>query len=266
MNIAERVKNQIDAYCQAAYHSGHRNHLGASLIGDECSRKLWYVFRWCFAEKHSGRMLRLFNRGHLEEARFIEWLQGAEITLISTQSRISAVDGHFGGSMDGVATASFHDKPFLLEFKTSGTGYTFENLMKNGVKVAKPQHYAQICTYGLDRFTHCLYLSINKNTDDLYIEWVELDPTVGLELQHKANDIIYSPAPPVRISKNPTFYKCRMCEANALCHQGEPAVVNCRSCRFAKPVEKAQWHCARWNAVIDSEFIKTGCSQWESIL
>jgi hypothetical protein len=74
--VAKKVLQDIDDYCVKTYDDGHRNHLGASLIGHKCKRYLWYVFRWCFREKADGRKQRLFNRGHREEARFIEWLEG----------------------------------------------------------------------------------------------------------------------------------------------------------------------------------------------
>ena len=79
--IAKRVLDDIDAYCAHTYDGGHRKHLGASLIGRDCSRFLWYVFRWVKHEKHDGRKQRLFNRGHREEARFIEWLEGIGCTV-----------------------------------------------------------------------------------------------------------------------------------------------------------------------------------------
>src|SRR5260370_37914849 len=48
-----------------------RRHLGASIIGIECARQIYYSFRW-FKKRHfSDQRLRLVNRGHLEEARFI---------------------------------------------------------------------------------------------------------------------------------------------------------------------------------------------------
>lgn len=74
--ISRMLLEDIDNYCATVYDDGFRNHLGASLIGHECSRFLWYSFRWCFREKHDGRQQRLFNRGHREEERFVEWLEG----------------------------------------------------------------------------------------------------------------------------------------------------------------------------------------------
>lgn len=81
ISAAKEVVEKIDEYCLTEYDGGHRNHLGASLIGRECSRYLWYVFRWAKREKTSGRQQRLFNRGHREEERFIEWLEGIGIKV-----------------------------------------------------------------------------------------------------------------------------------------------------------------------------------------
>lgn len=74
--IAARILSEIDRYCVQTYDGGHRTHLGASLIGRSCKRYLWYVFRWCKRAPTDGRKQRLFNRGHREEARFIEWMEG----------------------------------------------------------------------------------------------------------------------------------------------------------------------------------------------
>ncbi len=74
--VAAAIMEDIDSYCETAYDDGHRHHLGASLIGHNCSRYLWGTFRWLLREKLDGRAQRLFNRGHREEARFIEWLEG----------------------------------------------------------------------------------------------------------------------------------------------------------------------------------------------
>ena len=154
--IAKQILADIDDYCAEIYNDGHRNHLGASLIGDDCARKLYYSFRWAKHEKFSGRMQRLFNRGHREEERFVDWLRGIgfqvwEVTPEGNQHRIKAVQGHFGGSLDGVGVTPDKYKinePLLLEFKTNGTGSAFTKLKEKGVAVAKPQHFAQMSVYG----------------------------------------------------------------------------------------------------------------------
>lgn len=317
--VAKRVSEEIDKYCQGAYDDGHRNHLGASLIGDDCSRKLWYSFRWVFKERFSGRLLRLFNRGHREEDRFVEWLEGAgfkvwahskdlwysstlneykildinadlsggtgSFELVTNKSehvkaaaargikiaqfRVSGSKGHFGGSLDGIAKfppAWGIDEAVLLEFKTNGTGKGFNDLVAKKMPVAKPVHYSQTSTYGGDpnyKFRFVLYLNINKNDDTIHIELAKLDWNLGEQMRAKADRIIFSQTALPRLSDNPTYWKCTGCAFSPICHDDMPAEVNCRSCRYAVPIENAQWQCTHdRNAgypAIPIEVIKTGC-------
>ena len=59
----ESTLTLMDAKKVAEQDNGWREHLGASEIGDPCSRKLWYLFRWVAVKKFDARMLRLFARG-----------------------------------------------------------------------------------------------------------------------------------------------------------------------------------------------------------
>lgn len=272
--LASHIKQEIDRYCATAYDGGFRHHLGASLIGDECSRKLWYGFRWVLKAQHDGRQMRLFNRGHREEERFIEWLRGIGFTIHSEtdeggQHRISASRGHFGGSLDGIGEWPAElaiNEPFLCEFKTSGTGAKFENLKKNGVAKEKPQHFVQMSTYGKHKgFRFALYCCINKNDDDLYIEIVKLDWSLADDSERKADEIIFSQTPPVKISQSPAFFNCKFCDFQGVCHRGEPVERNCRSCVNAKPIDNAEWHCNMHSAIIPKEFLAQGCNAWKAI-
>jgi hypothetical protein len=74
--LEELISEDVNAFCETYYEQGHRNHLGASELGEECWRKLWYGFRWVKQEKFDGRMMRLFNVGHSAEPRFITYLRG----------------------------------------------------------------------------------------------------------------------------------------------------------------------------------------------
>jgi hypothetical protein len=84
--LEQLISDDVDAFCATYYESGHRNHLGASELGEECWRKLWYGFRWVKQEVFDGRMLRLFNVGHSAEPRFITYLRGVgfEVREFST--------------------------------------------------------------------------------------------------------------------------------------------------------------------------------------
>jgi len=280
--LAKRILEEIDEYCVRTYDGGHRSHLGASLIGRECKRYLWYVFRWCLHEKTTGRQQRLFNRGHREEARFVEWLEGIGFKVWFEnrdeapnekgeypQYRISDVMGHFGGSLDGIAVLPERygiEEPVLLEFKTNGTGAGFNKLADDGMPIAKPEHFAQTSTYGKKyNFRYCVYLNINKNDDSLHVEVVKLNHGLGEQMIMKAEQIILSQTPPVRLSDNPTFHKCGYCHLKDVCHKGAVVEVNCRSCAFARPVENAEWFCEVHNGNIPKEFIPTACPSYKAI-
>jgi hypothetical protein len=79
--LSQQIKNDIDNYCSDKYDDGPRSHLGASEIGDSCSKKLWLKFRWTAHKKHSGQQQRLFQRGHFEEPRFVSYLEGIGCTV-----------------------------------------------------------------------------------------------------------------------------------------------------------------------------------------
>ena len=280
--LAKRILEEIDEYCVRTYDGGHRSHLGASLIGRECKRYLWYVFRWCLHEKTTGRQQRLFNRGHREEARFIEWLEGIGFKVWFEnrdeapnekgeypQYRISDVMGHFGGSLDGIAILPERygiAEPVLLEFKTNGTGAGFNKLADDGMPIAKPEHFAQTSTYGKKyNFRYCVYLNINKNDDSLHIEVVKLNHNLGEQMIMKAEQIIMSQTAPARLSDNPTFHKCGYCHMKEVCHKGAVVEVNCRSCAFARPVENAEWFCEVYNGIIPKDFIAKACPSYKAI-
>ena len=280
--LAKRILEEIDEYCVRTYDGGHRSHLGASLIGRECKRYLWYVFRWCLHEKTTGRQQRLFNRGHREEARFIEWLEGIGFKVWFEnrdeapnekgeypQYRISDVMGHFGGSLDGIAILPERygiEEPVLLEFKTNGTGAGFNKLADDGMPIAKPEHFAQTSTYGKKyNFRYCVYLNINKNDDSLHIEVVKLNHNLGEQMIMKAEQIIMSQTAPARLSDNPTFHKCGYCHMKEVCHKGAVVEVNCRSCAFARPVENAEWSCEVYNGNIPKDFIAKACPSYKAI-
>ncbi len=72
--VKEKIEEGLETL--TAIDDEPRTHLGISEIGKPCSRQLYYKFHWAAFEKHSGRMQRLFKRGHREEERFINYLEG----------------------------------------------------------------------------------------------------------------------------------------------------------------------------------------------
>lgn len=222
---------------------GHRNHLGASLIGRECERELWYTFRWYKKPEFSGRILRLFETGNMEEHRLVRELGEIGIEVSDMQHRVSALGGHFGGSIDGGAIGvpgapkTWH----ILEFKTHGDK-SYKELEAKGVLSAKPEHEAQMQVYmGLTGLERALYLAVNKNTDEIYSERIKYDEKRFAELMSKAERVIFSPVPLARISERPEFFKCKFCTFAGICHRNEPHESNERNNGTLKPSRNGGW-------------------------
>jgi hypothetical protein len=250
----------------------HRHHLGASLVGGDCARSIWYNFRWATKSNFSGRMLRLFNRGHLEEGRLIACLLtiGCEVYQQDEhgkQYRITHADGHMGGSGDGVVVG-LPDLPpgtaALLEFKTHNEK-SFTELKAKGVKEAKPEHYIQSNIYMRKMaLPIALYLAVNKNTDEIYGELLPLNPQIADQFLARGEKLVWMDQPPTRLSETPGFWKCRFCDHRPVCFLKAAPDRNCRTCIYASPMtgNSGLWGCTMHNRYLDKKEQFTGCDKY----
>src|SRR5712675_2300532 len=174
-SLSDQIESDINKWCADKYNAGHRDHLGASVMGEACSRKLWYSFRWVKKEIYEGRVQRMFQVGHEAEPRFKMYLEGIGFKVYDRadnmeQYHIFAHNKHYGGSLDGRAIHPEYGE-FLLEFKTNGTGKGYTDVGTLGVAKVKPKHWAQMCQYGLHyKLKYALYLIENKNDSDITVE------------------------------------------------------------------------------------------------
>src|SRR6266567_4725783 len=270
LSIKEKIEDGLEEWSVRTLSDKPRTHLGISEIGDACARALWYKFRWVSFQQHSGRMLRLFKRGHREEEKFINYLEGIGCSVQrhdqdGKQFKVSGVLGHYGGSCDGVIHTPWSEHNFLAEFKTHNTK-SFTYYVANGLAKAKPQHLDQMNCYGWKLgLQYGIYFPENKNDDDIQVAVVKLDWTRAAQLEKKAEEIITASEPPPRISDSPSFFNCSYCAFKSICHFGEIPIKNCRSCRQANAIAGGEWFCSRYNDVIDEEFIPRGCQDWSPL-
>lgn len=207
-----------------------RGHLGASVIGRECPRSVALSYRKASPDAAvDGRMIRLFNRGHMEEARLAACLQvaGFRLKLISKDGgQISYKTGDLQGSVDGVIRLQ-DDSLAVLEFKTMNRK-AWDKLEKDGQ--IKPEHLAQMqCgMHGLG-LKQALYLASCKDTDaiQVYLVGYEGEPT---EMLNRATDITHGLIPP---KLSDTDFRCRFCDHKAFCHSGVAPLASCRTCAHA---------------------------------
>jgi hypothetical protein len=258
----------IYAAYEAAQESGYRDHLGASLIGGPCGRAAWYSWRWATRARHTGRLLRLFETGQLEEARLVANLRRIGVTVLDVdpdtgrQWVVRDGSGHFGGSMDAVAVG-FPEAPkawHVCEFKTHNAK-SFAKLQAEGVEKSKPLHWAQMQAYmHLADIERAFYLAVCKDTDELYQERVRRDQEAGLRIVAKAERIIGAAQPPERISQDPAWFQCRFCDHRDACHGDAVPERHCRSCLHSTPVAGGGWHCARLQAELTPQVQRVGCA------
>jgi hypothetical protein len=265
--IPASTVGMIYAAYEAAREDHRRGHLGASLIGGECDRALWLSFRWASTPQFDGRMLRLFQTGHMAEARFIADLRRIGVTVHESdpetgrQISVSAAGGHFSGSLDGAAIG-IPEAPktwHALEFKTHNMK-SFTKLKADGVRKAKPQHWAQMQVYmHLTGMTRALYLAVCKDTDELYGERVEHDEAEALKLVAKGQRIVQAARPPERISADPAWFLCRYCDHRATCQAKALPDVSCRTCAWSTPVDDGTWVCDRHEKILSIGDQKAAC-------
>jgi hypothetical protein len=264
-----------------------RSHLGASVIGDDCARKLWYGFHWTTAAAHTDRILRLFNRGHLEEPRFVAMLAAAGIKVYqykapSEQFKIALHGGHFGGSLDGVAESIAEvEGPVLLEFKThsaksfnklagnnwaahsfapeqSGNGFAGE-----GVRHSKFTHYVQMQMYmAAYQLQHALYLAVCKDDDSLYAEIVPTDAAISDAFANRAREIIFAQEPPARIKNDPSWWQCKFCDKAPVCYGKVAPARNCRTCVQSEALHAGTWFCHLHQITLDKTAQLAGCPEY----
>ena len=86
------IQSLIDAHHERG-REPPRPHMGASELGHACDRWLWLKFRWAVIDQPPGRVLRVFRRGHMEEATILKDLRaiGIEITAIKLSTPLTNV-------------------------------------------------------------------------------------------------------------------------------------------------------------------------------
>ena len=161
-----------------------------------------------------------------------------------------------------------------------------------GVEKAQTPHFAQMHTYmglsrerisakdqrfhyeawGLDApLDQFLYIIANTDTDQLHYEIVEYRPAWYRRVKQRAMQIVKATVPPERISDNPLFWECEICDYRNICHGDQPMAPTCRSCQYAEikvPGDRGyygarvQWLCTEHGSGCGDY---TACSDYNAI-
>lgn len=226
--------------------------ISVSLAGAECPRSLWYEFRWASQpEPATGKRQRLFERGQDDEDKMMRDLRAVGVEVWGEQHKARAVHGFVRGKLDGLALGLLEapKKTHVVECKSVNTK-GFKAIVKDGVKVAKPLHHAQLQLYlhilGHERG---FYYVKCADTQEYWSERLEYDFEFCVRLLANLERIIFSDEPPGRISEKPDFFGCMFCKHHAVCHEGEQPRSTCRTCIHFQPERGGDCHvsCMRWS-------------------
>ena len=240
-----------------------REHLGASEIGAECDRAIWYGFRWRQKQDFDGRILRLFNRGKREEDVVYDDLEATGAQVFSKQVSFEMWGGHFAGSADGICVIGKEN--FVIEIKTANAK-NWQNVHKSGVAVEKPQHYCQMQIYmGAVKLKRGIYICVNKNTDEIHAETIEFNQEEYDALVARAKSIVFSNSEPEKLTENAADYRCKQCPYWSACFENKEPDKNCRMCSFSVPNEDGGWYCAKHRKNLTKQEQEAACTDWKDI-
>lgn len=227
VSLSARFESLIDLGLQQARTAQPRRaYLGASRLGASCERALQYEYADAPVDpgrEISGRLLRIFERGHVNEDCMVDWLRDAGFDLRTRsasgeQFGFAALDGRLQGHADGVIVAGPESftYPALWENKCLGSK-AWRELEKNGLAVAKPVYAAQVAVYQayLDLYEHpALFTAVNADTMDIYTELVPFDAALAQRMSDRAVKLIAATEAGELLPRSfsdSTHFECRMC-------------------------------------------------------
>ena len=241
-----------------------RGYAGISGAGEPCLRKRQFDHYFTAKGEINARTQRIFNVGHIFENILNDELKALGYEMFGEQSNLTLLDGKLLGHNDGVirgipeAPKTVH----VLEIKTMNEK-AFKDVKKNGVRKSKWTYFVQMQLYAkamkLDR---ALFIAINKNTCEYYIERVYKDKDVIDEVLNKTIDVFESEFLLPRISDKKSYYACGWCSYKDACHDSAPIEKTCRSCIASTFVKGIIWNCWRHKKDLDRDEQIVACKDY----
>lgn len=198
-----------------------RNYIGASSIGSECMRQVWYGYKNYPLEPLSPRIKRILATGKLLEGMVIGLLEKAGLNVTRTWWDLKDDDlAYFQGHVDCVWLHSPSGDPIaIIEIKTAKASM-FNQFKNHGLRAWSPMYYAQVQAYmGMSGIHEAHVIVMNKDNCDLWDECVKFDSMYYEELKMRATMINETKIPPPKVSNNPSWYLCKMCKFRKECHK-----------------------------------------------
>jgi hypothetical protein len=267
-DVIDRIYRAIE---QKERNKFRLTRVGASGIGEECLRAVWYSWRGYAKEEFDGRMLRLFRTGHLQEDRIVNDLKLAGYQVwekdetTGEQWTYNDETGHFVAKLDGVIRGieGAEKTPHTLEIKTHSKK-SFDEVVKYGVERSKQMHFDQMMSGMLFSGIHrALYVALCKDNEQYHVVRLVFDPTKGDALAAKISSIIRASMPPARISESDTYQGCRGCKMKGVCKEKAAPIRTCRSCQHVEAIQGGVWMCGLLKNELTADDQLKACEHYE---
>lgn len=257
-----------------------RGYLGASGLGHECEKKLWYDFRRTKKERFDIKTIKRFQSGHFSEElmayrlRLVPEIELHTLNSKNEQFGISAFGGHFSGHLDGAikgllqAPKTWHvwehkDSEKIKEVIKLKQSTDEKEILKKWNNI----YYAQAQLYmGYTEMTrHYMTISSPGGRDEISIR-TDFNKKDFEAFRLKAEKIIKAEDfnSLVQMSERADFYKCKWCHYNDICHNQEIPEVNCRTCVHSTPLtdrKEAIWICEKTKETLIFSKQCLGCTE-----
>lgn len=206
-------------------HEEPRRYIGASSIGKECNRAIWYGLHNIQGKAISSQLRTTFKIGKILENMILD-----DVDLLGFDlERPEEINNYlfcrnedlqiFQGHMDAILYLN-RNNPVVLEVKTCKNS-SFNSFKDKGLRGWSETYFAQLQSYmGMAGITSSCLLALNKDTSEYHHEWVDYDEHYYKELVVKAHNIFVAKEAPERINKSPLYWVCAACRFKEACHGG----------------------------------------------
>jgi hypothetical protein len=237
-SLSGRLQELMDVALEAERDATPaREYLGASGLGAACERQLQYEYAKApvdHGKGFSGRLLRIFERGHRTEDMVIRWLRMAGFTLKTEDANghqfgFSVAGGRLRGHVDGVLIAGPDGfaYPSLWENKCLGAK-SWRDVEKHKLAVSKPIYAAQIALYQtyLELHEHpALFTAVNADTMEIYAELIPFDAALAQRMSDRGARVITATEAEDLLPRSftdSTHFECKFCAWADRCWRTNP--------------------------------------------
>lgn len=201
-----------------------RRYIGASGIGNDCSRKIWNDYNGVQGKPITPRQRRTFETGKILEDMVLSYIELAGFKIIRPEPGSKGIPCHdeefplFQGNMDGLLYLT-ETNVVVLELKTAKSS-EYKKFVDIGLKAWSPTYYSQVMSYmGMNKLKRALVIVLNKDNAEWHCEWIEFDEITYCELRSKAIYISQAETAPDKINNNPSWWQCQFCKFKENCHK-----------------------------------------------